>query len=207
MDVKCNDLTDKRDRLQVLVREMDDCRNHYEQSLQQIQALQKEFGFTRGHSTIDAGIEFVQNIFGAWEDLRDTIGVLCDLFKTLDYIYHETLIGKQRHYKVTGRAFDLLKLYWSNNWVQKVDVNGIRSSGSIVHMGVSRDQFLSLARFLYSPFTRPPVTYEKGRSKFDGGDRIEIPSFTLTLEPRNLKKKGINIEDLSRDEALRQLNR
>ncbi|GBP21976.1 hypothetical protein EVAR_7193_1 [Eumeta japonica] len=42
MDVKCNDLTDQRDRLQVLVSEMDDCRNHYEQSLLQIQVLQEE---------------------------------------------------------------------------------------------------------------------------------------------------------------------
>ncbi|GBP00951.1 hypothetical protein EVAR_2258_1 [Eumeta japonica] len=41
MDVKCNDLTDQRDRLQVLVSEMDDCRNHYEQSLLQIQVLQE----------------------------------------------------------------------------------------------------------------------------------------------------------------------
>ncbi|GBP74310.1 hypothetical protein EVAR_42889_1 [Eumeta japonica] len=42
MDVKCNDLTDQRDRLQVPVSERDDCRNHYEQSLLQIQVLQEE---------------------------------------------------------------------------------------------------------------------------------------------------------------------
>ncbi|GBP48274.1 hypothetical protein EVAR_42994_1 [Eumeta japonica] len=42
MDEKCNDLTDQRDRLQVLVSEMDDCQNHYEQSLLQIQVLQEE---------------------------------------------------------------------------------------------------------------------------------------------------------------------
>ncbi|GBP00432.1 hypothetical protein EVAR_980_1 [Eumeta japonica] len=44
MDVKCNDLTGQRDRLQVLTStsEMNDCRNHYEQSLLQIQVLQEE---------------------------------------------------------------------------------------------------------------------------------------------------------------------
>ncbi|GBP83847.1 hypothetical protein EVAR_64112_1 [Eumeta japonica] len=42
LDVKCNDLTDQRDRLQVLASEMDDCRNQYEQSLMQIQVFQEE---------------------------------------------------------------------------------------------------------------------------------------------------------------------
>ncbi|GBP59303.1 hypothetical protein EVAR_40688_1 [Eumeta japonica] len=40
MDVKGSDLTDPRDCLQVLVRQMDGYRNQYEQSLLQIQALQ-----------------------------------------------------------------------------------------------------------------------------------------------------------------------
>ncbi|GBP57540.1 hypothetical protein EVAR_40068_1 [Eumeta japonica] len=40
MDIKCNDLTNQRNRLLVLVSEMNDCRNHYEQPLLQIQALQ-----------------------------------------------------------------------------------------------------------------------------------------------------------------------
>ncbi|GBO98916.1 hypothetical protein EVAR_323_1 [Eumeta japonica] len=39
-----------------------------------------------------------------------------------DCVHHETLIGKLRHYGVTGRALDLLKSYLSNR-VQRVDVN------------------------------------------------------------------------------------
>ncbi|GBP06692.1 Probable RNA-directed DNA polymerase from transposon BS [Eumeta japonica] len=81
-----------------------------------------EFGFTRGRSTIDAGVELVQHIFGAWEDSRDAIGIFCDLSKAFDCVYHETLIGKPRHYGVTGRALDLLKSYLSNR-VQRVNVN------------------------------------------------------------------------------------
>ncbi|GBP72278.1 hypothetical protein EVAR_24846_1 [Eumeta japonica] len=42
MVTKYNDLSDYRDRLQVLVSEVDDCRNRNEQSLLQIQALQEE---------------------------------------------------------------------------------------------------------------------------------------------------------------------
>ncbi|GBP80506.1 Probable RNA-directed DNA polymerase from transposon BS [Eumeta japonica] len=82
----------------------------------------KQFGFTRGRSTIDAGVELVQHIFGAWEDSRDAISIFCDLSKTFDCVHHETLIGKLRHYGITDRALDLLQLYLSNR-VQRVDVN------------------------------------------------------------------------------------
>ncbi|GBP96299.1 Chimeric ERCC6-PGBD3 protein [Eumeta japonica] len=42
LDIKCNDLSDQRDRLQGLLNETDDCRNQYERSLLQIEALQEE---------------------------------------------------------------------------------------------------------------------------------------------------------------------
>ncbi|GBP00321.1 Probable RNA-directed DNA polymerase from transposon BS [Eumeta japonica] len=82
----------------------------------------KQFDFSRGRSRIDAGVELVQHIFGAWEDSRDAINIFCDLSKAFDCVYHETLIGKLRHYGVTGRALDLLKSYLSNR-VQRVGVN------------------------------------------------------------------------------------
>ncbi|GBP39917.1 hypothetical protein EVAR_83054_1 [Eumeta japonica] len=90
---------------------------------------------------MDAGIELVQHIFGAWEDSRDAIGVFCDLSKAFDCVYHETLSGKLSHYGVTGRALDLLKPYL-NIRVQRVDVNDMKSSGSISTWVYHRDQFL-----------------------------------------------------------------
>ncbi|GBP62988.1 Probable RNA-directed DNA polymerase from transposon BS [Eumeta japonica] len=105
----------------------------------------KQFGFTRGRSTIDAGVELVQHIFGAWEDSRDAIGVFCDLSKAFDCVRHETLIGKLRHYGVTDRALDLLKSYLSNR-VQRVDVN-VRNKelefvNSRVFLGITLDDRL-----------------------------------------------------------------
>ncbi|GBP59081.1 Probable RNA-directed DNA polymerase from transposon BS [Eumeta japonica] len=107
--------------------------------------LNKQFGFTRGHSTIDAGVELVQHVFGAWEDSRDAISIFCDLSKAFDCVHHETLIGKLRHYGVTGRALDLLKSYLSNR-VQRVDVN-VRNKelefvNSTVFLGITLDDRL-----------------------------------------------------------------
>ncbi|GBP15890.1 Probable RNA-directed DNA polymerase from transposon BS [Eumeta japonica] len=107
----------------------------------------KQFCFTRGCSTIDAGVELVQHIFGAWEDSRDAISIFCDLSKAFDCVHHESLIGKLRHYGVTDRALDLLKSYLSNR-IQRVDVNGKKSSGSIVHMGVLQGSILGPFLFL-----------------------------------------------------------
>ncbi|GBP85955.1 hypothetical protein EVAR_63102_1 [Eumeta japonica] len=47
LDIKCNDLTDQRDRLQAQVNEMNDRREHYEHSLLQIQSLQAELHSNR----------------------------------------------------------------------------------------------------------------------------------------------------------------
>ncbi|GBP44913.1 hypothetical protein EVAR_24828_1 [Eumeta japonica] len=69
----------------------------------------------------------------------------CDLSKAFDCVHHETLIGKLRHYGVTGRALDLLKSYLSNR-VQRVDVN-VRNKelefvNSTVFLGITLDDRL-----------------------------------------------------------------
>ncbi|GBP68765.1 hypothetical protein EVAR_83497_1 [Eumeta japonica] len=46
--------------------------------------LMATVGFTKGRSTTEAGVELIQQIFGAWEDSRDAIGVFCDLSKAFD---------------------------------------------------------------------------------------------------------------------------
>ncbi|KAA5661936.1 hypothetical protein F3G62_32085, partial [Pseudomonas aeruginosa] len=41
----------------------------------------KQFGFTRGRSTTDAGAYLVKNIFKSWEESHDCLGIFCDLSK------------------------------------------------------------------------------------------------------------------------------
>ncbi|GBP11876.1 Probable RNA-directed DNA polymerase from transposon BS [Eumeta japonica] len=103
----------------------------------------KQFGFTRGRSTINAGVELIGKFFEAWEDSRNAIGVFYDVSKTFVCVNHETLIKELHHYGVMGRALDLRALYLTNR-VQKVDVNNMRSSRSVVRMGVPQRSILEL---------------------------------------------------------------
>ena len=41
----------------------------------------KQYGFTKGRSTTDAGIGLIKNIYEAWEGSQDALGMFCDLSK------------------------------------------------------------------------------------------------------------------------------
>ncbi|GBP54876.1 Gustatory receptor for sugar taste 43a [Eumeta japonica] len=78
--------------------------------------------FAKGRSTSEAGVELIEQIFGAWEESRDAINVFCDLFKLFDCVHHDTLIRKPRRFGVRYLSFGLLESYLGGR-VHRVDIN------------------------------------------------------------------------------------
>ncbi|KAA5659598.1 reverse transcriptase family protein, partial [Pseudomonas aeruginosa] len=107
----------------------------------------KQYGFTRGRSTIDAGVDLIKNIFQAWEESHNALGVFCDLSKAFDCVEHNTLLRKLHHYGIRGVSLELIKSYLSGR-IQKVDVKGKRSSGVLLNMGVPQGSILGPFLFL-----------------------------------------------------------
>lgn len=107
----------------------------------------KQFGFSKGLSTIDAGVELLKQIYDGWENSNNALGIFCDLSKAFDCVHHEILLNKLHHYGVRNEALALLMSYLENR-VQVININGKTSPGSKLSMGVPQGSILGPFLFL-----------------------------------------------------------
>ena len=107
----------------------------------------EQYGFTKGRSTTDAGVALLKHIYNAWEKSQNAIGVFCDLSKAFDCVHHDTLLSKLRHYGVRNRALGVINSYLYHR-VQCVDINGAKSAGLTIQLGVPQGSILGPFLFL-----------------------------------------------------------
>jgi len=145
-----------------------------------------QFGFTKGRSTTDAGVELISYIYEAWDGSRDALGIFCDLSKAFDCVSHEILIGKLHHYGIRNEALKLLISYLRNR-TQIVDVNGKRSDGSAVTMGVPQGSILGPFLFLVYINDLPYLVKDHGIVLF-----ADDTSLMFKLQRQQLSNDTVN---------------
>jgi hypothetical protein len=107
----------------------------------------KQFGFTKGRNTTDAGIALMKHVYDAWEGKSDALGIFCDLSKAFDCVEHETLLGKLKYYGVSIDSIRLIRSYLSDR-KQIVVINKAKSLGAPTLMGVPQGSILGPLLFL-----------------------------------------------------------
>ena len=107
----------------------------------------RQYGFRPNHSTIDAILDFAQNIYKSLEKNEVSIGVFLDLSKAFDTIDHNILLSKLNWYGIRGRALDWFRSYLSGR-KQFVHFGGTNSVEQTVTYGVPQGSILGPLLFI-----------------------------------------------------------
>ena len=108
---------------------------------------EKQFGFQKKKSCVDALIEFTEFIREGWDKKLVGQSCLVDLKKAFDTINHDLLLAKLEKYGFRGRIFCLLKNYFANRFQFVQTDNKISSSRSMSY-GVPQGSVLGPFLFL-----------------------------------------------------------
>ena len=76
--------------------------------------FRSQYGFRRGHSTIDAITELHIKLVEGMENKKHTVATFLDLSKAFDTIDHNILLNKLDHYGIHGLALKWFESYLDN---------------------------------------------------------------------------------------------
>ena len=96
-----------------------------------------QYGFRKGHSTIDRTLDLTGNIIKANGNKKLFGELFIDLSKAFDTIDHDILLHKMEHYGIRGRCLDWIRDYLTN---RKIRVK-INSNGNVC---TSKEEFINI---------------------------------------------------------------
>ena len=107
----------------------------------------KQFGFRKNNSTIEALIKITEKIRESIDKGKFGCGIIIDLREAFDTVNHEILLFKMEHYGIRGSTLKWFKSYLSER-KQYVYINGECSELKQITCGVPQGSVLGPLLFL-----------------------------------------------------------
>jgi len=142
-----------------------------------------QYGFRKGHSTIHAVSEMIENVIEAFDRRESTLAVFLDLSKAFDTIDHTILLKKLEFYGIRGKALDWFTSYLDHR-SQFVSVDGLNSDMSYIKCGVPQGSVLG--PLLFSIYTN------------DLPKSLSCSKSILFADDTNIFKSSKNLQDIYR---------
>ena len=108
---------------------------------------ENQFGFRPKHSTIDAIIQFTNQITEAFDNKETSVGLFCDLSNAFDTIDHSILIQKLHYYGIRGLTLQFIQSYLTERKMY-VQIEQSKSHQLILTHGVPQGSILGPLIFI-----------------------------------------------------------
>ena len=106
-----------------------------------------QFGFQKGKSTLDALLNFVENVCSELNSKKHVVGISIDFSKAFDTVNHHLLLRKLYAYGIRGLPLEWFKSYL-NGRTQRVRIGDSYSEPKNISCGVPQGSIIGPILFL-----------------------------------------------------------